>query len=525
MDNQQIRSAKGELYAQNYQETRQSGKYPLSLVIYIDAAPAFRKKKYSLYFILGSILELPNMKRQSDNNVILFGLWGGKSTTNIDFFLQPFADQMVNIKYFTSDANHYDYVVKVYCVLADLVAKAFILQCKRCNGKFGCCVCLQQGEQLVQGQFGSPWIWRYIANIPLRTDETFAQDRAIAIENNICYMGIKPLDTPLSNIINIPSQTPLDPFHLIFEGSVKRLLILIFNANQNEQYSIKRFSQSINTLLANVKMPHNFHRKAENLAIDPKSLKGSEYILFIFYLLPIIKDFIPDEYLEHFMKLSVAVRLLYETPINEEKLTLCDNLLNNFVQEVENLYDLQQNTYNVHGLCHLANQVNFLGTLHDITAQLFESAIGIIKRHYNGSRNVIGQIAENLMIYFHLREYTIENNKRNEWTLLTVVDKKYCRLRHNVKELEGCSCIYPVVMCPMLHDTKHLLEQCMLTFSIEYKSYIQHLLSINTYSRMIMANVMYHSIMYSKRGKSCSYYDILNIFDPAYYEFDNIFSF
>jgi hypothetical protein len=54
----------GSLYSEHFSENIEA--FNLSLVLYIDAAPAFRKAKLSFYFILAQVLELPKSQVLSD---------------------------------------------------------------------------------------------------------------------------------------------------------------------------------------------------------------------------------------------------------------------------------------------------------------------------------------------------------------------------------------------------------------------------------------------------------------------------
>ena len=65
----------------------------------------------------------------------------------------------------------------------------------------------------------------------------------------------------------------------------------------------------------------------------------------------------PKEFLEHYLTYVIALRLLCKDKIEHEDVSCEFSLLNYFVMRFEKLYGMQNTTYKIHALTHLAIQV------------------------------------------------------------------------------------------------------------------------------------------------------------------------
>lgn len=88
--------------------------------------------------------------------------------------------------------------------------------------------------------------------------------------------------------------------------------------------------------------------------------KATELRLFLLYIDPVIlKSVMSAEYYEHFLSLSVAIRILCHPELCFTLNEYAHNLLIYFVSHYEELYGRQYMSYNVNNLSHLAEVKTF----------------------------------------------------------------------------------------------------------------------------------------------------------------------
>jgi len=85
--------------------------------------------------------------------------------------------------------------------------------------------------------------------------------------------------------------------------------------------------------------------------------KATELRLFLLYIGPaILKSVMSAKYYEHFLTLSVAIRILCHPELCFTLNEYAHSLLIYFGHYYEDLYGRQYMSYNIHNLIHLANE-------------------------------------------------------------------------------------------------------------------------------------------------------------------------
>ena len=81
----------GRVY-QNFiqHDPRARGRKVLSVVVSSDGAPLIKSKKFSIWPLICFLVELPPQERYKFENILLTGLWYGKSKPNVPLFLKNF---------------------------------------------------------------------------------------------------------------------------------------------------------------------------------------------------------------------------------------------------------------------------------------------------------------------------------------------------------------------------------------------------------------------------------------------------
>lgn len=164
---------------------------------------------------------------------------------------------------------------------------------------------------------------------------------------------------------------PNDPMHLLDLGIMRKLLEAWIIGGKNyvpgSKLSSARISHLNKQILAIKKcIPNDFgDRKCRSLD-EFKRWKATELRLFRLYIGPVLlKDIVDENVYQHFLHFHVASKILsIEHLISREYiLKYCQNLFKNFVHESTLLYGPHFQSFNVHNLIHLPDDVSHFGVL------------------------------------------------------------------------------------------------------------------------------------------------------------------
>ena len=117
-----------------------------------------------------------------------------------------------------------------------------------------------------------------------------------------------------------------------------------------------------------------------------------QYYLLLFILKPIIKP----QYFKHLLKYLLFIRILSQDKITKEDIEFSKILIDEYIADFRSMYGKKSMTFNLHSHLHLPNQVEKKGPLHLINCFPFEGHFKVTKNYASGTRNVAGQIAQEL---------------------------------------------------------------------------------------------------------------------------------
>lgn len=302
----------------------------------------------------------------------LVGIFHGYSKPkDVNVFLLPFVNDMENIAKNGINVNGKVITVILNTIICDAPAKAYITCTKYHTGYFGCGKCTQEGEW--NGTVIFPEI-----DSPLRTDESF-----ITMKQEEHHNGESIL-TQLK--IGMVSNVTIDYMHLVCLGVMKRLLQLWTKGSKDHKLP-KNSLDVLNTNLLAIKklVPSEFARQPRAVDIVDK-WKATECRQFLLYSGPIVlKSILSEAKYNHFLALSVAIRILCDSKFCFILNDYANSLLRWFVLEYKKLYGYHYITYNVHHLIHLSNKVKKFGCLDKFSSFKFESFIKKIKNRVKHS--------------------------------------------------------------------------------------------------------------------------------------------
>lgn len=287
--------------------------------------------------------------------------------------------------------NKYVKIV-LHGIICDAPTKSFVLNTLGHTGKVSCSKCTIEGIWLSKACFP-------IIDAPLRTDESFRK-----YEDSRYHNG----PTILVNIPKFPivESCIIDYKHLICEGVVLKIVNLwITGVNKNPTKLPDNLIQVVNKRLNRLAtyIPLEFQRKqTENSRMHPFSQasrwKATESRQFLLYTSVIcIKGVVSDDIYNNFIVLCVAMRILLSPSMHKTFNEYANQLLRYFVSTFRTLYGIQNMTYNIHGLIHLAKEALKYDELDQCSAFPFESFMQPLKKDIRSPVKPLQQLARRYM--------------------------------------------------------------------------------------------------------------------------------
>ncbi|XP_070152508.1 uncharacterized protein [Polyergus mexicanus] len=162
-------------------------------------------------------------------------------------------------------------------------------------------------------------------------------------------------------------------------------------------------------------IPLEFNRKPRTLHELPR-WKATEFRTFLLYLGPLVlKNIVDTAVYENYLLFHTAISILISAKfISKFSCAFPQELLNIFVKHCEQLYGQEFLIYNVHILCHLADDVQIYRLLDLFSCFPFENYLGQIKNLIKSPNYPLQQIGRRL----HEMNAALENN-------LPIIEKQF----------------------------------------------------------------------------------------------------
>lgn len=209
------------------------------------------------------------------------------------------------------------------------------------------------------------------------------------------------LRSPLLDInppIDMVKSFSLDFLHIICLGVMKALLKNWIFGKVGERLTPKQKAVT-DKLIGMIKnqLPEEFQRRPRTI-FECLKFKATEFRLILLYIGPLIfKRSLPLEKYKHFMILHSALRILCSADTFSSHKDLAKHLLRMFFQIAQILYGLKYCTSNLHGLVHLAEDIDTFGCdLNKTSAFYFESFLGNLKNKVRTSYKPLVQVCRRL---------------------------------------------------------------------------------------------------------------------------------
>lgn len=343
-----------------------------SITIGIDGVPISKSSKKQFWPILGRCPHISN------NIPFLIGLYYGEQSKPIDVneFLGPLVNEFLELRAKGVNIYGVNLGVRLRCIIADAPARNYVKQTAAFNGFHGCDRCTLKGA----------WFGRVVFNefsSPLRTDKDFNDQL-----DKLHHHGTSPL-VPLN--FGLVSCVVLDYMHLICLGVVKKLLKCWKSGplpHREGRQTILIISEKLVRL--NKYAASEFNRRPRSLS-ELEFWKATEFRSFLLYYGPVVlKDSLSPQKYKHFLKLSIATRILLSN--NRSWYPFARHLFFEFGKDMSTLYCKEFLVYNVHSLVHITDDADIFGSLETINAFAFENDMQTIKRMIRGNSNHLAQV-------------------------------------------------------------------------------------------------------------------------------------
>lgn len=284
--------------------------------------------------------------------------------------------------------NEIKYSFKIFCIVADSPARAFIKAIKNPGGFFACERCTVEGMTKNRKRVYPDM------DCSLRTKESFIEKQQP--DHHLTYFKTK-----LTKLIEFDPvhDVALDSMHLLYLGVMKNLLEKLLIVKKHNARLKKPKVDILRQRMQSIggDIPVEFARK--KFDIDQVSKwKATQFRFFLLYIGPIIfKDVLSENKYRHFLLLYVSSRILNDdlnavrcAPYAQDQLRLFFNLL-------PSEYGEDAQVLNMHNLIHLPDDVrHFQVPLSEISAFWGEDYIGFFKHLVKSPYKPLTQIANRL---------------------------------------------------------------------------------------------------------------------------------
>ena len=478
----------GSLYQYSHKENCDLS---VSFNINTDGAPLIKTNNFSIWPVLGSIVELNHSSREKFDNIIIFGMWLSDSKPSLKFFDMVF-DDLIKLKQKKLQISGFSISLRCHAGIFDLPAKSMILNIKQFNGKFGCVSCYHPG-QAVSGRR----VYTADKFYEKKTFEEYLKYPEIFHEMNLLRSKKKDKESifgifgrsVLSKLLIISDQIPFDVMHLVFQGHVKWILNELMNNKNLDDLYLGNNIEKINSLLSKIRYPHTFNRKSKFIENFQK-WKSSEIKNFLFYTaLPLLVNILPDWYFYRLISYIISIRILYEPVKNLNDLNIAEEILKNYVKDIEDSFSINALTYTLHAHLHLVDQVKAHGPLAFHSQFFFEGGLINFKNHFHGTRGFLNQISKQIFLFKDLAINIEQTNFMNK-NLNELIKKKSCFNGFNQSHINNNFCLKLLSTFEknILKDKFEILSD---------KAFIGEKIFIN--------NKIFHSKSYSRKGKTNSF--------------------
>ncbi|CAD6216535.1 GSCOCG00011351001-RA-CDS [Cotesia congregata] len=344
-----------------------------SFAMNTDGCQVAKSSKASAWPVYLQFNELPPHLRKK--HMLLAGIFVDVSHPSLNLVLDPMIKELrelytTGILWRTSDGREVRSKFVVTTCIVDSPARSLILRMKQFNGYYGCTFCYAKGEHQKHKHVYPRTDW----STNLRTDEEMRRDMLAAYETKTIINGIKGISA-LSGLpeFDLANGLAVDSLHAVFLGAVKQHTNLFFTATDSPYYVGDPTSKAmIDKRLLSIKPPSRRARLPRSVETF-NNWKGSELRNWLDYASPCLDGILHSKYIKHLALLAQAVHYLNSDSITAANLEKAAHLLEKYISQFEELFGLENMSYNLHLFAHLIITIKNLGPMWVNNASTYES--------------------------------------------------------------------------------------------------------------------------------------------------------
>ncbi|CAN7947303.1 unnamed protein product, partial [Ixodes hexagonus] len=352
----------------------------LELIFNVDGVALSSSSKSQFWPILCSIPQIKN------SVPFIVGCFHGSSKPHsVSEYLSEFIDEISELVNDGIEESGGRYTFSIKAFVCDAPARAFLLGIKGHSGYSSC------GKCQIKGEYINGRVSLLGGGHRPRTDKEFREKTDTQHNTD---------DTPLVRLpLDMVTQFPFEYMHLICLGVTKKLMLSWLRGRlpcRTTPSTIKHISAVLESYVEHI--PCEFARKPRSLD-DIDRWKATEFRQFLLYTGPVaLFQNLDKKCYRHFLLLHVAVRLLVgvETCAVSELRNYAGALLSHFVKKFGDLYGKEHYSYNVHGLLHVAHDVETFGSLDNVSAFQFENYFHRLKSFLHPGSRPLQQLSRRL---------------------------------------------------------------------------------------------------------------------------------
>lgn len=490
----------GKVYTK-LEENNVIGTNDISISWNSDGVRISKSSKRNMWPILVSINEFPYRIRR--NNILLCGLWSDQKKPLMNVFLQPFANELVELSRgfeSTTLIHKQPIFIKVHAPLSpvDSVARCAIQNMRQYNGRYGCSYCYHKGKHIPVKR-GSARV--YCGAIrKLRSGKQHRKLVKIAVEKKKVIKGVKgPCVMSLVPNFNVISSFPPDYLHACLLGVGKLFLTDWFDSsNCNEEWYLGNHSKVFNDRLLIIKPPCEITRTPQSSDDMSKGHEIKNFILY--YSLPSLDGLMPQKYLKHWFLYVYSLHIYSKDKATDEELDLAKSAIYQFVEETEAFYGNTFMKYNIHLLLHVPHFVKLYGAVWAWSTFSFEHYNGVVRRLFHGTQYIPHQICKQYHRLRYIKNHSDVFAKEGcsqqaQWLFTKLMNQ--CRVKKCI-EYESSLRLFGKPIRTKISIIEKVIIERLLGDSIEEDCQI--------FQRFVYNRVLFHSNNYKrlkKRNNSC----------------------
>ena len=351
-------------------------------------------------------------------------LYGGYLKPNMNEFLREFIAEIKTLISSPAQILNKQYNISIFCLTCDAPARSLLKGIIQHTGYYACERCTIKGRsssnRIVYNSEET--------NVTFRTNDQFRLNQySLKDLQGKCHQTSVSMFCETD--IDMIKDFALNFMHLVCLGVTRRLLYYFkgtfkgISVGRLSSVQLNQISNSLTALYG--KLPSEFARQPRSLA-ELDRWKATELRNFLLYTGPVVlKGIIDVNQYKHFLSLSVAIRLLCEEDKDKRSfyLNFAKDLLNYFVQKCKEHYGNTFCVYNVHGLLHITDDVEYFGLpLDEISAFQFENYLQKLKHLVRSIKIAVCQLTK------RLSEIDFIDIKSEANTKVTIKPKDNCFL-------------------------------------------------------------------------------------------------